>query len=60
MNFGVRAKDTPGLPPENTGNVEEEETGVMGFGRGRGKGRGRNGGGEYEMVGMKESCEEDI
>ena len=59
MNFGVRAKDTPGLPPENTGNAAEE-AGVVGFGRGRGKGRGRNGGGEYEMVGMKEPSEEDV
>ncbi|EON68915.1 hypothetical protein W97_08173 [Coniosporium apollinis CBS 100218] len=31
----------------------QEDEGI-GFGRGRGRGRGRDGGGEYEMVGMKE------
>ena len=62
MNFGARAKDTPSLPPENSGDPEEGEAAVIGFGRGRGrgKGKGRDGGGEYEMVGMKGVKEEGM
>lgn len=36
------------------GGAEEEEEGGAGFEMGRGRGRGRDGGGEYEMVGIKE------
>ena len=44
MAFGGRAKDTPGLPPEN---ISEHEEGWMSFPR---RGRGRAGAGNYEMV----------
>ena len=62
MNFGAKAKDTPGLPPENDGDAEEEELNIMSFGRGRGRGKAKGwaGAGDYEMVGMKEPIEEDV
>ncbi|MCJ1475084.1 hypothetical protein MMC13_003744 [Lambiella insularis] len=53
MAFG-KAKETPALPPEGSGGGEEDE-GFSGFGRGRG--RTRDGGGDYEMVRIKEEDE---
>lgn len=55
MAFG-KAKETPALPPEGSGGGEEGE-GLMGFGRGRGRTMQQDGGGNYEMVGMKEGDE---
>lgn len=58
MAFG-KPKETPALPPEGAGDMEEEEA-SMGFGRGRGRGNGRDGTGEYEMVSMREGADENV
>jgi len=44
---------------DNEPTASNEEDGA-GHGRGRGRGRGRDGGGEYEMVGMKEGAETNV
>ncbi|EEH37506.1 hypothetical protein PAAG_07924 [Paracoccidioides lutzii Pb01] len=39
---------------------EEGRGGIFGISRGRGRGRNRDGGGEYEMVGMKERVDDPV
>ena len=58
MSFGGKGKTTPGLAEEDNRDVEGSG-GPVDFGRGRGRGRGRDGGGEYEMVGLKEPHDGD-
>ena len=53
MSFGGKAKATPGLVEGDNGD-SEGSAGPVDFGRGKGRGRGRDGGGEYEMVRLKE------
>ena len=50
MNFGGKAKATSAL----IGEGNEVTGGLSSLRRGRDRGKGRDGGGEYEMVGMKE------
>lgn len=45
-----------GLPSSHTdGPGDDPESGLAGFSRGRGRGRIRDGGGDYEMVSMKDA-----
>ena len=51
MNFGANPKAN-NQAEENIPGPEDADG--VGYGRGGRRGKGRDGGGEYEMVGMKE------
>lgn len=57
INFGANAKAAN--TDRGVGDEAVEDDGD-GFGRGRGRGKGRDGGGEYEMVGMKNGSENNV
>ena len=58
INFGGNAGATSSAP-RASGEAAEVDNGVN-HGRGRGRGNGIDGGGEYEMVGMKEGSENNV
>lgn len=58
INFGANA-GAVSSEHRASGEAAEVDDGV-GHGRGRGRGKGRDGGGEYEMVGMKEGSEDNV
>jgi hypothetical protein len=56
--FGGTGNQVGSSQHETVTGGEENDGHVARFPRGRGRGRNRDGGGEYEMVGMKEYPEE--
>jgi hypothetical protein len=43
------------LSAHSNGQADDPESGIAEFSRGRGRGRNRDGGGDYEMVSMKDA-----
>ena len=58
--FGGTRNQVDSSQPEILTVDEENDGDPNRFSRGRGRGRNRDGGGEYEMVGMKEDPEEPV
>ena len=52
ISFGGNSGIATNSGEFDTENINPED---VVYGRGRGRGKGRDGGGEYEMVGLKES-----
>ena len=62
ISFGgnVGASSSDQQSSSGNGTVTGGGSGGSWFGRGRGQSNGRDGGGEYEMVGMKEGSEDAV
>ena len=58
INFGGGNGATSASIENSNGDVMDPED--VGYGRGKGRRKGRDGGGEYEMVGMKENDDGNV